>query len=77
MQLIASAMKFYYGCNHYGKLDKIINSGTSTDECPRCSDTKIWEHVVQCRSTVIMRSELILQLHEDLKMVQVSEVTEE
>ena len=36
-----------------------------------CSETKTWECVVQCRSTVSIRDEIILQLHEDLKILQV------
>ena len=27
-QLIASAMKYYYDCDHYGEKDKTMNSGT-------------------------------------------------
>ena len=54
-----------------------MNAGISTDECPRCSETKTWEHVVQFRSTVSMRHEFIFQLHECLKRVQVPGVTDE
>ena len=66
--LSASALKCYYGCNHYGKRDKIINAGTTNSECPRCSEVETWEHVVQCRKTVSMRAEFTLALHEDLKI---------
>ena len=67
IQLSASTMKFYYGCNHYGERKKIINPGNSTDECPMCSETKTWDHVVQCRKIVSVRAEFMLEFHEDLK----------
>ena len=77
MKLIASAMKCYYGFNHYDERVNTINVVTSTYECTRCSEIETWEHVVQCRSTVSMRAEFILQLHEDLKRVQDPVVTDE
>ena len=40
-QLIASAMKYYYDCDHYGEKDKTMNSGTWTDECQRYSEIEI------------------------------------
>ena len=76
-QLTASAMKCYCSCNHYGGREKIINEGTRTDECPRCSESETWEHVVKYRSTVSMIAEFILKCHHDLKRVKVPGVTEE
>ena len=61
------AMKCYYGYNPYGVRDKLINAGTTNSECPRYSEEETWEHVVQCRKTVSMRAEFILDLHADLK----------
>ena len=58
--MTASALKCYYGCNQYGVREKLIKAGTTNSECPRCSDEETWEHVVQCRKTVIMRVEFIL-----------------
>ena len=40
IQLSASAMKYYYGCNHYGERDNAMNTGSSIDEYPRCSDVE-------------------------------------
>ena len=77
MQSSASAMKYYYGCNHYGERDKLINAGISIDECPRWSEIKAWEHVVRYRKTVSMRAEFILMLCEDLKKLKVPGVTDE
>ena len=67
MQLTALAMKYYYGFDHYGEKDKIINTGTSADESPRHSETETWGYVVQCRSIVRMRVEFIFQLCENIK----------
>ena len=44
--LSASALKCYYGCNHYGKRDKMMNTGTTNSECPRCSEVETGEHAV-------------------------------
>ena len=70
-------MKCYCGYNHCSERDNLINAGTSTDECLRCSEIETWEHVVQCRKTFIMRAEFILKLHEGLKKVQGPGVTDE
>ena len=75
--LLESAMKYYYGCNHYGKRDKVTNVGASTDECPRFNEIETWKHVVQYSKTVSMRAEFILKLHEGLKKVQGPGVTDE
>ena len=72
-----SEMKWYYGCNHYGERDKLINVGTSTDECPRCSDIETWEHAVQCSKKVSNIADFIIKLHEDLKKIQGPRVTDE
>ena len=74
MQMTESALKCYYGCNPYGVRHKLINAGTTNSECPRCSEEETWEHVVQCKKTVSMRAEFILNLHADLKKVQIEDV---
>ena len=74
IKLSASAIKYYYGCNNYGERDKINNEGTLVDECPRCSETEAWEHVMQCRKKVSMRTEFILKLYDDLKQVKINGV---
>ena len=76
-KLSVSAMKCYYGCNHYGERDTAINAGTSTYECPRCSNIETWECEFQCRKTVSMRAEFILKLCEDLKKTQGPGLTDE
>ena len=65
--LPASACKYYCGYNHYGEIDQLVNAGTTTNECPRCSEVETWEHVVQCRKTVSMRAGFTLALFEDIK----------
>ena len=47
IQLSASAMKYYFRCNHYGERDNVMNVGTSTDDFTRCSEIETWEHVVK------------------------------
>ena len=59
-QLVASEMKCYCGYNNYVERDNIIISGESINECPRCSETEAWEHVVQCRIAVSIVAEFIL-----------------
>jgi len=34
---MASAIKYYYGINHYGERDKIFNKIKEIVKCPRCS----------------------------------------
>ena len=77
VKLSASEMKWHYGCNHYSERDKIINTGTSTCESPRCSEIETWEHIVQCSKTVSMRAEFIFKSYEDLKRFQFPGVTDE
>ena len=76
-QLTALDMKCYYGCNHYGEREKTINAGASSDECPRFSEIETLENFAQCRNTVSMRVDFILDFYEYLKRVQVLGVTEE
>ena len=77
MQSSAQEMKWYCGCNHYGESHKVTNTGTSTYECPRCSNIETWECEFQCRKTVSMRAEFILKLCEDLKKTQGPGLTDE
>ena len=44
-----------------------INTESLPDEFPWSREKETWEHAVQCRNTVNMRVEFILELHEDLK----------
>ena len=45
--------------------------------CPQCSDKETWDHVVQCRNATSMRVHFILELHKDLKKVQVVRTSNE
>ena len=54
-----------------------MNDEESSDQFPRYSEKEILEYVVQYRNTVSMRTELILELYEDLKKVQVEGLTDE
>ena len=54
-----------------------MDDGASSDECPRYSEKETWENEVQCRNTVSIRVELILELHRDLKKVQVAGAIDE
>ena len=65
-----SAMKFCCGCNHCGERGKTINDEVSSDKHVRCSEKETWDHVVQCRNTVSMRAEFVLEWCKELKKVQ-------
>ena len=71
IQMSASAMKFYCGCNHFGEIDNIIKNGVLSDEFPRCIEKEMWEHVVQYINAASTKAEFILELNKDLKKVQV------
>ena len=76
-KLIVLDMKCYHGCNHYGKREKPINAGASSEEFPRCSEIEAQNHAVQHINTVSMRAEFILDLCEDLKRVKVLGLVDE
>ena len=66
-QITASVMKHYYSCNHCRERDKSMKDGTSSDKSPWCNEKDTWKHVVQCRNTVIMTADFILESHKDVK----------
>ena len=69
IQMIASTIKCYYGCNHFGERDKIINNRAWSDEFLWYSEKEMWEHVEQFRNAASIRADFVLEFHKDLKKV--------
>ena len=72
-----AAMKCYYGINYYGLRDNKINKSHTNVDCPRCSAMESWEYVVMYPKTIALRINFILQLHRELKKIQVEIIDNE
>ena len=77
IQMTVLAIKCYCRYNNYGERDMKANDGASSDECPLHRDQEMWQHSVQFTKTTSMRAEFVLELHKDLKKVQVAGISDE
>ena len=60
-------MKCYYGMNHYGERDRIINSNNKILEYPKYSQTETWEYTIKYSAIVNKRIEFSVKMHGELK----------
>ena len=70
----AVVIKYYYRLNHYRKRDCEINQQASIKECPRYSETEIWEYIVQYKESSYLRVEFILEIYKELKKAQTGQI---
>ena len=64
--ITSSIIKCANGYNQYGQRDALINKQRIDHECPRCSRSESWEHIVQCRETKRLRKEFVKELLIDI-----------
>ena len=52
--------------NHYGVRSKIINNSLVGSEFPRCSDPEMWDHIILCPNTKVLRKKFVEELLQNL-----------
>ena len=60
-------LKCITGFNHYRRRNKIINDELTKNECPRCSCTEDWHHVIQCLELRTEKRTFIIKLYNKLQ----------
>ena len=70
IRILAAAIKYYFGINHYSQRDHDINNGIVMNECLRYSQKELWKNVIQYSETRYARVKFILELYKELKAAQ-------
>ena len=65
-QVTSSIIKCANAYNHYGVRNEIINKRMIGSECPRCSSSETWDHVIRCDETKHFCQQFIIDLVNDL-----------
>ena len=55
-----------HGINPYGVRNEMISKKTIGNECPRCSNIEIWDHVIKCKETILLRQEFVKKMLKEL-----------
>jgi len=62
LKLIPTAIKWWYGMNLYRERDWEVNGRIKIAEYSRYSKVEIWDHIVQCRSTINLKVKFIINM---------------
>ena len=55
----------------------MISKKTIGNECLRCSGVEIWDHVIKCKETILLRREFVKKMLKELYNNQLQNIDEE
>ena len=65
-KVTTSIIKCANGVNPYRVRNNIINQQICRSKCPRYSEVEIWEYVIKCKETILLRREFVKKLLKEL-----------
>ena len=78
---MATVLKCVSSYNHYGIRHTVINNNMIEENCPRCNEIEMWEHVIKYTETMKIRKEFVTELLKEMfenkdREVDVNEIFE-